>query len=74
MLKALLLLLFPIYILASDVQEQGDVDKMQLFERELDNMRKEITTLREELKKNQKILNPPTQIQTILTQLNQSIL
>ena len=51
MLKILLLLLLPIYILASDVQEQGDVDKMQLFERELDNMRKEITTLREELKK-----------------------
>ncbi len=51
MLKAVLLLLFPIYILASDVQEQGDIDKMQLIEKELDNMRKEISTLREELKK-----------------------
>jgi hypothetical protein len=51
MLKIIVLLLFPIYLFSND--RLGDVkkDKLQLIEKELENMKKEISWLKEELKK-----------------------
>ncbi len=51
MLKFIIYILFPFYLYTSDLEVSREDDKMRIIEQELDKMRREISTLKEELKK-----------------------